>query len=206
MTDPRVTDPNVTGPSVTDLRDQDPLKRSGHRFDQQHGMCIDTAVGQLVVVATDTHIIRVTWAGTGPETGVGVVASSLPSQLLQEAARQLHEYADGERTEFDLPLHMVGSDFQKAVWREMLAIPYAETKTYGDLAKNLNSAARAVGRACGSNNIPIIIPCHRVMGQNGKLTGFSGGDGVVTKQHLLALERRWAPPATPDLPLFSAQN
>ncbi|MBL4601975.1 MAG: methylated-DNA--[protein]-cysteine S-methyltransferase, partial [Emcibacteraceae bacterium] len=86
------------------------------------------------------------------------------------------------------PLNPHGSDFQKNVWNVMLEIPYGKFLTYGEISDQLNSHARAVGMACGQNPIPIIIPCHRVLGKNKKLTGFSGGDGIETKQYLLDLE------------------
>ncbi len=159
-----------------------------------------TAIGELLVAETGGRITYVTWTGGR----YGNLPTEPQTPLLAEAARQLRAYGAGNLQSFDLPVLPEGSPFQKAVWQQMQAIPYAETRTYGDLAKALDSAARAVGRACGSNPIPVIIPCHRVMGQNGKLTGFSGGDGVATKATLLALERRHAPMPAPDLPLFSA--
>lgn len=162
-------------------------------------MRVATAIGTLLVAETNNHITHVTW--------IGEACESLPSEpqtpLLAEAARQLQAYGDGDLQAFDLPLKPEGSAFQQSVWQQMQRIPYGETRTYGDLAKALNSAARAVGRACGANPIPIIIPCHRVMGQNGKLTGFSGGEGVATKAELLALERRHAPTSAIGLPLFT---
>ncbi len=135
--------------------------------------------GPLTLFEEAGEIIVVEWgrAEGGSETPV-----------LTEAKKQLSQYFARERQSFDLPLKPHGTKFQKAVWQQMLEIPYSETKTYGALAANLKSAARAVGGACGRNPIPIIIPCHRVMGANGKLTGFSGGEGIATKQALLRLE------------------
>ena len=142
-------------------------------------LSMQSPTGPLTLFEEDGKIIVVTWGRTGGGT---------ETPLLLEAKNQMAEYFTGERQSFDLPLNAQGTDFQQAVWRQMLAIPYGETKTYGDLAKALKSAARAIGGACGNNPIPIIIPCHRVMGANGKLTGFSGGEGIVTKQALLQLE------------------
>jgi methylated-DNA-[protein]-cysteine S-methyltransferase len=107
-----------------------------------------------------------------------------------EAIRQLKEYFAGRRTEFDLPLAPEGTEFQREVWRRLQEIPYGETISYGELARRVGNpnASRAVGAANGSNPIPIIIPCHRVIGANGKLTGFGGG--LPTKKALLALEAR----------------
>ena len=135
--------------------------------------------GPLTLFEETGEIIVVEW---------GQVKGGTTTPLLTEAKNQLSEYFARDRETFDLPLNPIGTDFQKAVWQQMLAIPYGETKTYGDLATTLNSAARAVGGACDKNPIPIIIPCHRVMGANGKLTGFSGGEGVETKEALLHLE------------------
>jgi methylated-DNA-[protein]-cysteine S-methyltransferase len=103
--------------------------------------------------------------------------------------RQLREYFSGRRTEFELPLAPQGTAFQRGVWRQLQEIPYGETISYGELAKRVGNpkASRAVGAANGQNPIPIVIPCHRVIGSNGKLTGFGGG--LPTKEALLALER-----------------
>jgi methylated-DNA-[protein]-cysteine S-methyltransferase len=108
----------------------------------------------------------------------------------KEAIRQLRAYFAGKLTEFALPLVLEGTEFQLLVWRNLQKIPYGETLSYGQLAKRIGSpdAARAVGLANGSNPIPIIIPCHRVIGSNGDLTGFGGG--LPIKKKLLALESR----------------
>jgi methylated-DNA-[protein]-cysteine S-methyltransferase len=102
---------------------------------------------------------------------------------------QLAEYFDGTRTAFDLPLDPIGTPFQRTVWRALVEIPYGETVTYGELAQRLGrpSAARAVGLANGRNPIGIIVPCHRVVGANGDLTGYGGG--LERKRHLLDLEQ-----------------
>jgi methylated-DNA-[protein]-cysteine S-methyltransferase len=103
---------------------------------------------------------------------------------------QLDEYFAGARQTFDLPLHEVGTPFEKAVWARLRTIPFGSTATYGELARELNSAARAVGRANGRNRISIIVPCHRVVGANGHLTGYAGG--IPTKQALLEHEGLFA--------------
>ena len=107
--------------------------------------------------------------------------------LLSEAARQLDAYFAGKLADFDLKLRPAGSNFETRVWAAMQDIPYGETRCYGDLAATTGSAPRAVGRACGKNPIPIVIPCHRVLGK-GWLGGYSGSGGLRTKQALLALE------------------
>jgi methylated-DNA-[protein]-cysteine S-methyltransferase len=110
--------------------------------------------------------------------------------VLDEAERQLTEYFAGERTEFDLPLASEGSEFQKKVWAELRRIPYGETATYGDIARRLGYEpviSRAVGVANASNRLPIVVPCHRVIGSDGKLTGYAGG--IDRKRALLELEQ-----------------
>ena len=109
------------------------------------------------------------------------------SDLLDKAVAQLHAYVDGTREAFDLPLRVSGSVFQRDVCRVMSEIPFGYTRTYGEIAQELGVPAQAVGQACGGNPIPIIIPCHRVMGAKG-LTGFSGRGGVETKVALLRHE------------------
>ena len=109
-------------------------------------------------------------------------------ELLDRAAAQLCEYFAGVRTRFDLPVRLSGTPFRMRVWRAMAEIPYGQTRTYGDIAAQAGSpgAARAVGGACHDNPIMIILPCHRVVGASGSLTGFGGGLG--SKRLLLALE------------------
>ena len=104
------------------------------------------------------------------------------------AKAQIEAYFAGTRRTFDLPLRVEGSEFQRAVCAAMLEIPHGETRTYGEIARDLGQSAQAVGRACGHNPIPVLIPCHRVMGAGGKLTGYSGQGGVETKLALLRHE------------------
>ena len=112
------------------------------------------------------------------------------SAAFKDVAWQLKEYFEGKRTEFDLPLVLEGTEFQMRVWNMLRKIPYGETTSYGKIARQIGSpdGARAVGLANGQNPIPIIIPCHRVIGSNGDLTGFGGG--LPIRQKLLALESR----------------
>jgi len=110
------------------------------------------------------------------------------SPLLRQASRELAEYFDGRRRAFDLPLAPQGTAFQGRVWRLMRAIPYGGTMSYGEMAKRLKTAARAVGGACGRNPLPILVPCHRVLGAGSALGGYSGAGGLATKRYLLKLE------------------
>jgi O-6-methylguanine DNA methyltransferase len=132
--------------------------------------------GPFAVVEEGGLITRIDWAAR----------RSNPTALLREACRQLGEYFDGTRRAFDLPLDF-GTGFQHDMRRAMAAIPYGETRTYGDLARLLGRPAQAIGQACGANPIPILIPCHRVLGAAG-LGGFSAPGGVETKIALLKLE------------------
>ena len=144
-------------------------------------------VGQLVLDEAGDAIVAIRWAGAQDD---GMVGNGNP--LLAEAARQLEAYFAGRLNRFDLPLAPSGSPFENRVWAAMQTIPYGETRCYGDLADAIGSAPRAVGRACGRNPIPIVIPCHRVLAKSG-LGGYSGAGGLTTKRHLLALESGQAP-------------
>lgn len=108
--------------------------------------------------------------------------------VLAETGRQLRAYFSGSLREFDLPLAMSGTPFQRRVWNELLNIPYGETRSYGEVARKIgaSSAVRAVGAANGANPIPIVVPCHRVIGSGGRLVGYGGG--LPLKRRLLALE------------------
>lgn len=138
---------------------------------------IATPVGRLVLTEEDGAIVRLTW-GDGPTDG---------TPLLHEAARQLAGYFNGTRHSFDLPVQVGGTAFQRAVCAAMARIPFGETRTYGDLARELQVTPQAVGQGCGGNPVPILIPCHRVVGASG-LGGFSGGTGIETKVALLRHE------------------
>jgi methylated-DNA-[protein]-cysteine S-methyltransferase len=126
---------------------------------------------------------------------------SLETPLIRKAARQLEEYFAGKRKEFDLPLALRGTDFQVSVWKALQSIPAGETRTYGDIAALIGKpkACRAVGMANNRNPIPIIVPCHRVIGRDGSLTGYGGGLSV--KQYLLELEKASFRPCPSGEPL-----
>ncbi len=144
-------------------------------------LSFDTPVGRLAVHETDGAITRITW-DDAPQSCTPEIAT------LAAARDQIEAYFARRRTTFDLPLSPAGTPFQQAVWRQLSAIPYGVTKTYGEIAAVIESAPRAVGRACGENPIPIVIPCHRVLAAGGGSGGYSGGGGVATKFKLLALE------------------
>ncbi len=156
---------------------------------------IECPAGPLILRESHGAITRLHWMG--PSSTSDVPKSGEDSPLLAEAARQLEAYFAGERREFDLPLAPAGGSFHQDVWRLMCAIPFGQTATYGDLARQLKSAAQPVGSACGANPIAILIPCHRVVAADG-LGGFSGGVGVESKRFLLHHEGA----LEPELDLF----
>lgn len=137
-------------------------------------------VGDLTLSEEDGEIVSLDW-GWSP--------LSEENPFLRRAKALLDEYFDGKNPSINLPLKPHGTAFQKKVWQQMRAIPYGKTKTYSEIAKNIDSHARAVGMACGLNPIPLLIPCHRIIGKNDQMTGFSGGEGVETKKFLLDLEQ-----------------
>ena len=153
---------------------------------------METAIGPLLIAGDENAVHWIVFPKDGraapPEAG-WVESARGP---VGEAMRQLHEYFSGARTSFDLPLAPQGTMFQCAVWRQLSEIPYAQTISYGELAKRVGNpkASRAVGAANGKNPLPIVVPCHRVIGANGTLTGFGGG--LPVKQALLELERETA--------------
>jgi len=145
-------------------------------------LSMNSPVGPLTILEEGGAIVVLEWGrADSPEP-------QIQTDLLEKARSQLNEFFDGKRKDFFLPLAPKGSVFQCAVWGRLSRIPYGSAQTYGDIAKAMESSPRAVGGACGRNPIPIIIPCHRVVAMGGKLGGFSGGSGLVTKKVLLRLE------------------
>ena len=140
---------------------------------------IKSPVGDLTLFADENAVVVL-------EFGQGPKGDSSP--LLKEAKSQLDAYFKGKLRHFDLPLDAQGTDFQKSVWKLMVEIPYGSTRSFGEIARDLKSAPRAVGGACGKNPIPIIVPCHRILAANQQIGGFSGGTGTDTKVSLLHLE------------------
>lgn len=151
---------------------------------------VPTPIGDLRIVASDRGLKEIHWGGRpGEGTPVGALREDRNHPALLEAEGQLTEYFAGRRKAFTLELDFQGTDFQKRVWAELLEIPYGETRSYRDVAVRLGNpnATRAVGAANGRNPIPIVAPCHRVIGASGDLTGFGGGLDV--KRRLLDFER-----------------
>ena len=147
---------------------------------------VNTVMGWIRIQESRGRVIRLEFVNISNDE---INQAGDDSPLLTEAFRQLEEYFRGERKNFDLPLELHGTDFQRRVWQELLKIPYGETVSYKNIAERVGNpyAARAVGMANNKNPIPIIIPCHRVIGSNGKLVGYAGG--LELKQKLLELEK-----------------
>lgn len=146
---------------------------------------METPVGYLTVGVTDEGAVTRVTMHAEPTAGAG----RQDGPATEEAVRQLQEYFDGERRVFDLPLDPVGTDFQRTVWNALQDIEYGATRSYGEIAAQIGrpSASRAVGAANGRNPISIVVPCHRVIGSSGMLTGYAGG--LERKQWLLSHER-----------------
>lgn len=142
-------------------------------------LSLETQFGRLTISEDGDEIVRLEWGGR---------SKGDPSSTVLEAGRQLLQYFAGRRRRFDLPLAPQGTATEFRVWQLMAEIPYGETRSYGALGRDLGLSPRAVGRCCGSNRLPIFIPCHRVVGSHGVLGGYSGGEGPETKRRLLQLE------------------
>ena len=154
-----------------------------------HYTYLQSHIGNVLVVGDETGL-RFTSFSTGKRQRLPETDWKRDCGALRYATAQLEEYLAGERTRFDLEIAPHGTPFQLSVWRALQEIPYGETRAYGELARHIGrpGASRAVGAASGSNPLPIVIPCHRLVGSSGDLTGFGGG--IETKRTLLALERR----------------
>ena len=159
---------------------------------------IETKLGKIGIVEEDSKIVKVIIVNENNKKSKDKEDSKndyenyqeKDTELLLEAKKELEEYFEGKRKEFDLPLEQEGTEFQKRVWNALEKIPYGETRTYKEVAKMIGNekASRAVGMANNKNNIPIIVPCHRVIGSNGKLIGYALG--LDMKKYLLDLEKK----------------
>ncbi len=154
---------------------------------------IDSPVGKLTLVAGDNGLAAILWENDDQDrVRLGPLVEQPDHAVLVETEKQLHAYFAGELRTFTVPLDFTGTDFQKRVWNALLTIPFGETRSYGEIARQIGSpnASRAVGAANGRNPISIIAPCHRVIGSTGALTGFAGG--LAAKNLLLSLEKAGA--------------
>jgi methylated-DNA-[protein]-cysteine S-methyltransferase len=158
-------------------------------MDTRRFTVIESPLGPLLLVADEAGLRRIEFSNAGRAASPDPACPE-DAKPFRETIRQLRAYFARELESFDLPLAPQGTLFQQEVWRRLRGIPYGETISYGELARRIGNpkASRAVGLANGANPIPIVIPCHRVIGSNGKLTGYGGG--LPIKEKLLALERR----------------
>lgn len=152
-------------------------------------LVIDSPVGALLLCSDGQAITRISWLDDKVSRAKDDPNSICrPDSICQLAATELRAYFAGNLQDFSVPVSLNGSPLQRGVWDAMVKIPFGAVLTYGDVAHALSAGAQAVGTACGQNPVPIIVPCHRIVGAGGKLTGFSGGNGVETKAFLLDLE------------------
>jgi methylated-DNA-[protein]-cysteine S-methyltransferase len=154
-----------------------------------HYKIMDSEVGKLKLVATDKGLAAILWENDHPRrVRLGPVSENKKHPVLQETEKQLNEYFAGKRNRFSVKLDPRGTDFQNKVWQALRTIPFGETRSYGQIARQIGNAraVRAVGAANGRNPISIVVPCHRVIGASGELTGFAGGLDI--KARLLSLE------------------
>ena len=144
---------------------------------------IDTPIGPLTIELSGEALTMLDFGAHGQAT-----PGTPSSGLAVETARQIEAYFAGKLKQFDLPLRAAGTPFRQKVWQALRAVPYGQTRSYGEIAREVDSAPRAVGGACGANPIAIVVPCHRIVGAGGWIGGFSGGDGCATKNILLEHE------------------
>lgn len=150
---------------------------------QEATRCFDSPIGNIFVRAIENKVVFLTMGGPA-------LADSGKASVLDEAEKQLKRYFAGKSQVLDFEVEVRGTEFQRAVWNEISKIGFGETKTYGEIAEAIGrpKAVRAVGGAVGANPVPLVIGCHRVLGAAGKITGYSGGEGLPTKRWLLKLE------------------
>ena len=154
---------------------------------------VDSPLGRIELISDGEALTSLAIEGTALSGHGHLQHGGKPGTndaVTKQAAKELDEYFAGTRTDFDVPVKLVGTEFQQKIWHELLAIPYGQTSTYGELAALAGSpqASRAVGGAVGANPVPIIIPCHRILASDNKITGYSGGSGIPTKIMLLERE------------------
>jgi len=151
-------------------------------------LIIDSPIGRIAIIGDDEAIDRLEIARDGVlSTDDQEIRSTA---VLERAAAQLREYFEGSRASFDIPVRLRGTQFQRSVWQQLQEIPFGQVRGYGDLGRALGhaTAGRAVGGAVGANPVPLLVPCHRVLGTAGRITGYSAGNGITTKAWLLEHE------------------
>ena len=183
---PPLGEPRIHGRNPTN-----PSNESRPMSTELFSSVIDSPVGPLTIVATDQGVRAILWPDDDPtRVRLDTSIENPDHRVISMTVTQLSEYFDGERTDFDVPLDPVGTEFQRAAWDALRSIPYGTTVSYGEQAERMGDRrkARAVGAANGRNPISIVVPCHRVVGADGTLTGFAGG--TDTKAWLIEHERR----------------
>jgi len=162
------------------------MKKKKRRAEEQSRLAISCPLGYADISATERAVTRVHLTGRKPKGG----REFRSHPLLRECARQLREYFSGKRRVFDLPLEMDGTDFERKVWKRLLSVPYGRTASYKDIARGIGrpGAFRAVGAANAKNPLAVVVPCHRIIGRDGRLVGYGGG--LWRKKWLLDHERR----------------
>jgi methylated-DNA-[protein]-cysteine S-methyltransferase len=160
------------------MRENSPMKLSPRAV-----ITITSPIGPITLIARGEKLIRVELGKKAKPEGT--------AKVLSTAKKQFEDYFAGKLTRFSLPLEVSGTEFQKAVWKEIGKLPAGKTLSYGEIAARLGKplASRAVGAAVGANPTPLVVGCHRILGSTGKITGFTGGDGIKTKAWLLTHER-----------------
>jgi methylated-DNA-[protein]-cysteine S-methyltransferase len=168
------------------MKTKQETKKANYQF-----KTMDSMVGKLKLIATDQGLAAILWENDNPRrVPLSPLAENEKHPVLLETEKQLQEYFDGKRNRFSMRLDPQGTDFQNQVWQALLTIPFGETRSYGQIARQIGNAKamRAVGAANGKNPISIVVPCHRVIGASGELTGFAGGLDI--KERLLTLEQK----------------
>ena len=150
---------------------------------------VETPIGRLAISASDSALVELALL-MGDAKRLDFASSEFAQAQVDKAINWIRGYFAGDHADYQGALDLVGTDFQQAVWAEISKIKHGQTVSYGEIARRIGrpKASRAVGAAVGANPIPLIVPCHRVMGSSGKITGYSGGDGIPTKRKLLLLE------------------
>jgi len=153
-------------------------------------IAFDSPIGRLLIHSDGTHLVGLDILPEADRALTSHLPHTSDDPIIHKTLTQLQEYFAGTRTHFDIPLQTSGTPFQQKIWATLQTIAFGDTMTYQELGEKagVGKAPRAVGGAVGKNPIALVIPCHRILGHTGTITGYSGGEGVVTKEHLLRLE------------------
>ena len=155
-----------------------------------HTIAFDSPIGRLLIHSDGTHLVGLDILPESDRALTSHLPHTSDDQIINTTLTQVQDYFAGTITSFDIPVHTSGTPFQQKIWSTLQSIPFGHTMTYQELGEKagVGKAPRAVGGAVGKNPIALVIPCHRILGATNTITGYSGGEGVVTKEHLLRLE------------------